>query len=66
MDSFVIEGGHALGGEITVAGNKNAALPMLAATLLTDEPVRIEHVPEIRDVNTMQRALADLGADVTR
>jgi UDP-N-acetylglucosamine 1-carboxyvinyltransferase len=62
----VIEGGHALSGEISVAGNKNAALPMLAATLLTDEPVRIEHVPEIRDVNTMQRALADLGADVTR
>jgi UDP-N-acetylglucosamine 1-carboxyvinyltransferase len=62
----VIEGGHALNGEISVAGNKNAALPMLAATLLTDEPVRIEHVPEIRDVNTMQRALADLGADVTR
>jgi UDP-N-acetylglucosamine 1-carboxyvinyltransferase len=66
VDSFVIEGGRALSGEIVVAGNKNAALPMLAATLLTDEPVTLENVPEIRDVLTMQRALGDLGASVER
>ncbi len=64
MDSFVLEGGHALSGEIAVAGNKNAALPMLAATLLTDEPVTLENVPAIRDVLTMQRALADLGTTI--
>lgn len=66
MDSFVIEGGRRLEGEIAVAGNKNAALPMLAATLLTDEAVTLEHVPEIRDVSTMQRALGDLGAEITQ
>ena len=66
MDSFVIEGQKELSGEISVAGNKNAALPMLAATLLTAEPVTLEHVPEIRDVLTMQRALADLGASIAQ
>jgi UDP-N-acetylglucosamine 1-carboxyvinyltransferase len=62
VDSFVIEGGRPLSGEITVAGNKNAALPMLAATLLTDDPVQLVNVPDIRDVETMLAALADLGA----
>jgi len=66
VDSFVIEGQKELSGEISVAGNKNAALPMLAATLLTAEPVTLEHVPEIRDVLTMQRALADLGASIAQ
>ncbi len=66
MDSFVIEGGHRLAGEIAVAGNKNAALPMLAATLLSAGPVVLENVPEIRDVATMLEALADLGANVER
>jgi UDP-N-acetylglucosamine 1-carboxyvinyltransferase len=66
VDSFVIEGGKPLAGEITVAGNKNAALPMLAATLLTSDQVTLEHVPEIRDVITMQRALTDLGAEITQ
>jgi len=65
VNSFVIEGGRRLSGEIAVAGNKNAALPMLAATLLTDEPVRIENLPEIRDVQTMRAALEDLGAGIT-
>ena len=64
MDTFIIEGGHKLQGSITVAGNKNAALPLLAATLLTDEPVVLENVPRIRDVNNMQALLADLGCEV--
>ncbi len=64
MNSFVIEGGRRLSGEIAVAGNKNAALPMLAATLLSDQPVRLSNVPGIRDVRTMQDALLDLGASV--
>ncbi len=64
MNSLVIEGGRRLSGEIRVAGNKNAALPMLAATLLTDDVVTVTHVPQIRDVLTMQATLADLGVDV--
>ena len=65
MDSLLIEGGPALSGEVTVAGNKNAALPMLAATMLTDEPVHLQNVPRIRDVITMEAALSDLGSSVT-
>jgi UDP-N-acetylglucosamine 1-carboxyvinyltransferase len=64
VNTFVIEGGRPLSGEITVAGNKNAALPMLAATLLTEEEVRLANVPDIRDVETMGAALEDLGATV--
>jgi UDP-N-acetylglucosamine 1-carboxyvinyltransferase len=64
VDSLLIEGGRPLSGEIVVAGNKNAALPMLAATLLTDETVRLHNVPAIRDVLTMQAALQDLGSSV--
>src|SRR3954454_9396713 len=61
---FVIEGGHPLNGRISVAGNKNGALPILAACLLTDEPVTLANVPRIRDVETMMALLAHLGADV--
>jgi UDP-N-acetylglucosamine 1-carboxyvinyltransferase len=65
MNTFVIHGGQPLSGEITVAGNKNAALPMLAATLLTDDEVSIDNLPDIRDVGTMRAALEDLGADLS-
>jgi UDP-N-acetylglucosamine 1-carboxyvinyltransferase len=64
MESFVIEGGRPLNGRVRAAGNKNGALPILAASLLTDEPVVLENVPRIRDVETMVELLADLGADV--
>ncbi|HMK08742.1 MAG TPA: UDP-N-acetylglucosamine 1-carboxyvinyltransferase, partial [Anaerolineales bacterium] len=60
MQSFVIEGGHALHGEVTPSGNKNAALPLLAACLLTDQPVRLRNLPDIGDVRTM-RALVEIG-----
>src|SRR5687767_11182807 len=63
-ESFVIEGGHALNGTVTAAGNKNGALPILAATLLSDEPVTLSNVPRIRDVETMVELLVDVGADV--
>src|SRR2546427_1065247 len=63
-ESFVIEGGRPLNGTIRAAGNKNGALPILAACLLTDEPVKLTNVPHIRDVETMMELLADLGADV--
>src|SRR2546427_560642 len=62
--SFSVSGGRALKGTIRPAGNKNAALPILAATLLADGPCRIANVPHIRDVEPMLALLAHLGADV--
>src|SRR5439155_221675 len=62
--SFSVSGGRALKGTIRPAGNKNAALPILAATLLADGPCRVDNVPHIRDVETMLALLAHLGADV--
>jgi len=64
MEAFVIEGGHRLSGTVKAAGNKNGALPILAATLLTSEPVTLTNVPRIRDVETMLELLADVGAEV--
>ena len=64
MSSFIINGGKPLSGEITVSGNKNAVLPALAASLLTDQEVVLENVPQIRDVKTMGFLLSDLGADL--
>ncbi|HSB38961.1 MAG TPA: hypothetical protein VLD13_07725, partial [Gaiellaceae bacterium] len=63
-ESFVIEGGRPLSGRITAAGNKNAALPILAACLLTSEPVELHNVPRIRDVETMMALIAGLGVEV--
>ena len=63
METFVIEGSQRLHGRITAAGNKNGALPILAACLLTDEPVTLTNVPRIRDVETMVGLLAQLGVD---
>jgi UDP-N-acetylglucosamine 1-carboxyvinyltransferase len=63
IESFVIEGGSSLNGRIAASGNKNAALPILAACLLTAEPVTLTNVPRIRDVEAMVELLADLGAD---
>ena len=66
MEAFVIEGARPLSGSIRAAGNKNAALPIVAACLLTDEPVTLTNVPAITDVETMLELAADLGADVQR
>ena len=62
-ESFVIEGGHTLSGHVHASGNKNGALPILAACLLTDEEVTLTNVPRIRDVDTMLALLSALGAD---
>jgi UDP-N-acetylglucosamine 1-carboxyvinyltransferase len=62
-EAFVIEGGKPLHGRIRTAGNKNGALPILAATLLADEPVTLRNVPRIRDVETMIDLLQSVGAD---
>jgi UDP-N-acetylglucosamine 1-carboxyvinyltransferase len=64
MQSFVIEGGRPLSGTVRAAGNKNGALPILAACVLATEPVRLTNVPRIRDVQTMAELLADIGAEV--
>jgi len=64
MDKFVIAGGNALHGEIETNGSKNAALPALAAALLTDEPVTLRRIPRVRDIRTMQRLLVDIGSKV--
>lgn len=63
MAKFLIEGGHRLHGRVTPSGNKNAALPIMAASLLTDEPVTLHNVPRIRDVETLLRLLVALGVD---
>jgi UDP-N-acetylglucosamine 1-carboxyvinyltransferase len=63
VDAFVIEGSRPLSGTIRAAGNKNGALPILAACLLADGPVSLSNVPRIRDVDTMLELLVDLGAD---
>ncbi len=62
---FEIEGGHPISGRIRPSGNKNAALPLIAATLLTDEEVTLRNVPGIRDVESLIRILAELGVTVT-
>jgi len=66
MSRFVVEGGHTLKGHIRPAGNKNAALPMMAAALLTDQPVELTNVPDIRDVRTMLELLGALGVEYER
>jgi UDP-N-acetylglucosamine 1-carboxyvinyltransferase len=64
MDKFIIRGGNPLLGTVRISGAKNAALPAMAAALLTDEPVVLENVPQVRDIETTRRLLAAMGAEV--
>ena len=66
MESFIIEGGHRISGEITPQGAKNEALQVICATLLTKEKVRISNIPDILDVNNLIRLLEDMSVSVTR
>src|SRR4026209_706843 len=66
MEKFIIQGGVPLSGEIVPAGNKNAALPILAACLLTEEELVVRNVPRIRDVESMLGLLERLGVNITR
>jgi UDP-N-acetylglucosamine 1-carboxyvinyltransferase len=66
MQRFIVEGGHRLEGTIRPGGNKNAALPILAATLLTDQPVTLRNLPDIRDVRVMLEIIEQIGAKVER
>lgn len=61
MPTYLIEGGHPLRGEVTPSGNKNAALPLLTACLLSDEPVTLRNIPDIGDVRVMRELLESLG-----
>ena len=65
MEKFIIEGGIPLKGEVTPSGNKNAALPLLAASILTDEVVVLHNMPKILDVLAMKKLLESLGVEVT-
>ncbi len=66
MEKFIIEGGHPLSGVMIPSGNKNAALPLLAACLLTDEPVTLHNLPAIGDIATMVELLSNVGASVEK
>ena len=66
MHEYVIEGGYPIQGTVTASGNKNAALPCLTATLLTEEPVILHNIPEIQDTNVMIEILKALGASVEK
>jgi UDP-N-acetylglucosamine 1-carboxyvinyltransferase len=61
---FIVEGGHRLSGSITPSGNKNAALPIVAATLLTDEPVTLQNVPRIRDIEILVELVRSIGPEI--
>jgi UDP-N-acetylglucosamine 1-carboxyvinyltransferase len=63
VDKFTISGGHPLEGQVTISGAKNAALPAMAAALLTNQRVVLRNVPRVRDISTLRSLLEDLGAD---
>ena len=64
MDKFLIEGPCKLKGKVLISGSKNAALPILAATLLFDKSVTIKNLPRVRDINTMINLLRSLGSKI--
>ena len=66
MDAFRIEGGRRLSGQVAIDGSKNSALPLMAASLLADEPVTLRHVPDLSDIRNMARLLEELGVEVER
>lgn len=66
MDKFRVQGPTRLSGEVTISGAKNAALPILFAALLAEEPVEITNVPKLRDIDTTMKLLTQLGAKVER
>ena len=65
MDKLLIQGGRALSGEVAISGAKNAALPILCASLLTADPLHLTNVPHLNDISTMLRLLGDMGVGVT-
>ena len=61
MEQYVIKGGNPLNGEVEIGGAKNAALAILAAAIMTDETVTIENLPNVRDINVLLQAIAEIG-----
>jgi UDP-N-acetylglucosamine 1-carboxyvinyltransferase len=66
MEKLIIEGGRPLAGEVATSGSKNAALPILAACLLTDEPMILHRIPRVRDIRTMKKLMTHIGARLTK
>ena len=66
MEQYIIKGGKALAGEVTIGGAKNAALGILAAAIMTDEAVIIENLPDIRDISIQLQAIETIGAKIER
>ena len=66
MDQYIIKGGNPLVGEVEIAGAKNAALAILAAAIMTDDTILIENLPDVRDINVLLEAIAEIGAKVDR
>ena len=66
MEQFIMKGGNPLVGEVTIGGAKNAALGILAASIMTDEDVLIENLPDVRDINVLLEAIQEIGASVDR
>lgn len=66
MEQYIMKGGNPLVGEVTISGAKNAALGILAASIMTDEEVLIENLPDVRDINVLLEAIEEIGARVER
>ena len=66
MQKILINGGNLLQGSVPVSGSKNASLPIMAASILTNENLELENVPDLVDVNTMSAVLSSLGVNVTK
>ena len=66
MEQYIIKGGNPLVGEVEIGGAKNAALGILAAAIMADEPVLIENLPDVNDINVMLEAIEGIGAMVQR
>src|SRR6476619_7958344 len=66
MEKLLIEGGARLEGQIHASGSKNAALPILAACVLTDEPITLHRIPRVRDIRTMERLMTHVGVEMTK
>ena len=66
MEQYAIKGGNPLVGEVEIGGAKNAALPILAASTMTDETIYIENMPDVRDINVLLEAMENIGVCVKR
>ena len=66
MEQYIIKGGNPLVGDVTVSGAKNAALGILAASIMTNEDVLIDNLPDVKDINVMLEAIQEIGARVER